>query len=206
MTFQRQLLVLFTVLIAFAAKGSGTLADPLDDGIAAYEAGAFEEAVGLWRPLAEGGDPIAQTYLAFAYSEGQGLAEDDAEAVRWYLLAADQGNLYAAFRLGLHYNLGEGVTEDGVEGVRWYRIAAERGFAPAQLSLALHYQSGRGIQRSGEEAFAWATLAAEQGYRQAIGFLSVLDADLSAEAKQRGEELAQTYWDLYIVPFRNEAP
>jgi TPR repeat protein len=206
MTIRRQFLVLFTVLIVFAAKGSGTLADPLDDGIAAYEAGAFEEAVGLWRPLAEGGDPIAQNYLAFAYSEGQGLAEDDVEAVRWYLLAADQDSLYAAFRLGLHYNLGEGVTKDDVEGVRWYRFAAERGFAPAQLSLAIHYQSGRGIPRSSEEALAWAMLSAEQGYRQAIGFLSTLNEEVTVEAKQRGEELAQTYWDRYIVPFRNQAP
>ena len=43
------------------------------------------------RTLAEQGDAAAQFNLGFRYDYGWGVPEDDAEAVRWYRLAADQG-------------------------------------------------------------------------------------------------------------------
>ena len=56
--------------------------------------------------------------------------EDDAEAVRWYRLAADQGHADAQVFLGLKYANGEGVVEDDAEAVRWYRLAADQGRSP----------------------------------------------------------------------------
>ena len=41
---------------------------------------------------AELGDAHAQHYLGLKYGAGQSVPEDDAEAVRWYRLAAEQGN------------------------------------------------------------------------------------------------------------------
>ena len=35
------------------------------------------------------------------YADGEGVAEDDAEAARWYRLAADQGHADAQHFLGL---------------------------------------------------------------------------------------------------------
>ena len=60
------------------------------------------------------------------------FSEDDAEAVRWYRLAAEQGHASAQFNLGLMYARGLGVSEDDAEAVRWYRLAAEQGHASAQ--------------------------------------------------------------------------
>ena len=64
--------------------------------------------------------------------------EDDAEAVRWYRLAADQGHAYAQNNLGAMYANGDGVPEDDAEAVRWYRLAADQGDAdrPEQPRLA----------------------------------------------------------------------
>ena len=39
----------------------------------------------------------------------KGVPEDDAEAVRWYRLAAEQGNAFAQSNLGVMYANGEGV-------------------------------------------------------------------------------------------------
>ena len=39
----------------------------------------------------------------------RGVSEDDAEAVRWYRLAAEQGHASAQFNLGVMYARGEGV-------------------------------------------------------------------------------------------------
>ena len=42
------------------------------------------------------------------YADGYGVPEDDAEAVRWHRLAADQGHAGGQNNLGLMYANGEG--------------------------------------------------------------------------------------------------
>ena len=69
------------------------------------------------------------------------MPEDDAEAARWYRLAADQGLADAQNNLGLMYDNGEGVPEDDAEAVRWYRLAADQGDAGAQ-NLGVMYADG----------------------------------------------------------------
>jgi TPR repeat protein len=54
---------------------------------------------------------VAQTTLGVMYEHGQGgLAQDDAEAVKWYRKAAERGVAYAPKRLGLvpGHNRGRG--------------------------------------------------------------------------------------------------
>ena len=78
----------------------------------------------------------------YMYYTGEGVPEDDTEAVRWFRLAADQGHALAQNNLGYMYANGEGVPEDDAEAVRWYRLAAEQGFALAQVNLGLMYDNG----------------------------------------------------------------
>ena len=59
------------------------------------------------------------------------MPQDDAEAVRWYRLAAEQGDANAQYNLGVRYGAGEGVPPDDAEAVRWFRLAAEQGDATA---------------------------------------------------------------------------
>ena len=87
------------------------------------------------RARAEQGDASAQFILGVRYANGEGIPEDDREAVRWYRLAAEQGNTSAQSNLGTMYATGRGVPEDDREAVRWYRLAAEQGDATAQLNL-----------------------------------------------------------------------
>ena len=47
------------------------------------------------RTCAEQGDARAQYNLGLMYARGDGVPEDDAEAVRWWRLAAEQGDVYA---------------------------------------------------------------------------------------------------------------
>ena len=61
------------------------------------------------------------------YDNGEGVPQDDAEAVRWFRLAAEQGEARAQFNLGIRYANGEGVPQDDAEAIRWYRLAAEQG-------------------------------------------------------------------------------
>ncbi|MYG18133.1 MAG: sel1 repeat family protein, partial [Gemmatimonadales bacterium] len=101
---------------------------------------------------AEEGDAAAQVSLGDRYRYGLGVAEDDAEAVRWYREAAEQGDDAAQFNLGEMYYIGEGVPQDYAEAVRWYRAAAEQGHEVAQSNLGIMYDDGYGVPENDAEA------------------------------------------------------
>ena len=112
---------------------------------------------------AQQGYADAQYNLGRMYGTGQGVIQDDAEAVRWYLLAAEQGVADAQLNLGAMHGNGEGVPESNEEAVHWYRLAAEQGNAIAQSNLGLKYANGEGVPRDLVLAHLWYNLSAAQG-------------------------------------------
>jgi uncharacterized protein len=60
------------------------------------------------------------------------VPQNDAEAVRWYRLAADQGNASAQYSLGVMYEAGRGVTQNYVEAYKWWALAAAQGHVSAK--------------------------------------------------------------------------
>lgn len=88
-------------------------------------------AISWYRPLAEGGLPLAMLRLALMYDHAEaGLLEDDQQAVQWYEAAARQGIAEAAARLSeLHDVGGPDLAPDVNNAVFWSvvaRLAAER--------------------------------------------------------------------------------
>ena len=75
---------------------------------------------------AEQGDAEAQNSLGVMYENGNGVVQDDVEAVCWYRLAAAQGYASAQNNLGFMYDHGLGVEQDYVEAKRWFRLADEQ--------------------------------------------------------------------------------
>ena len=55
------------------------------------------------RVQANAGDADAQTSLAIAYFNGEGIPQDDAQAMLWFRKAAEQGDADAQFNLGAIY-------------------------------------------------------------------------------------------------------
>jgi len=51
------------------------------------------------------------------YAKGQGIVQDDAEAIRWYRQAAAQGIALAQNNLGWMYAEGRGVAKDDAEAL-----------------------------------------------------------------------------------------
>jgi TPR repeat protein len=122
------------------------------------------------RKAAEQGDAQAQTNLGWMYMQGQGgLAQNDAEAVRWYRKAAAQGLAAAQTSLGVMYMEGRGgLAQDDAEAARWYRKAAAQGEAWGQGNLGWMYEKGRGgLAQDDAEAVRWYRKAAEQGLIEA---------------------------------------
>ena len=84
--------------------------------------------------LAEQGDAIAQLALGYMYESGEGVAEDDKQAVYWWTKAAEQGFDAAQYTLGHTYYIGEGVAEDYVMAHMWWNIAAANGHESARAN------------------------------------------------------------------------
>jgi TPR repeat protein len=70
-----------------------------EDGASAYNRGEYVTAKRLWLPLAEAGDPTAQTMLGIIYEEGEGVPHDYAAAMNRYRRAEDQGESDAQFSI-----------------------------------------------------------------------------------------------------------
>ncbi len=84
---------------------------------------------------AKQGDADAQFNLGVAYFDGEGVEQDQREAVSWFRKAAEQGDADAQFRLGVAYAIGKGVIEDYVEAYIWHSIAKVNGNEPAAENL-----------------------------------------------------------------------
>ncbi len=79
---------------------------------------------------------VAQHNLGYMYQHGEGVEENDVDAVKWYRKAAEQGLAVAQYNLGYMYDNGEGVEESDTEAVKWYRNAAAQGQDDAKRRLA----------------------------------------------------------------------
>ena len=60
------------------------------------------------------------------YRNGEGVPQDDVEAVRWLRLAADQGHVSAQLALGVMYASGQGVPQDYMQAHMWANLTASR--------------------------------------------------------------------------------
>ena len=116
----------------------------------------------------------AQNNLGWMYAEGKGIAQDDAEAVKWYCKSAEQGDADAQYNLGYVYQYGKGVVLDYAVAVNWYRKAAEQGDADAQNNLGWMYEEGKGIAQDDAEAVKWYRKSAEQGDADAQHYLGYM--------------------------------
>jgi len=77
-----------------------------NDGFVAAEAGKYNDAISIWKPLAEKGHAIAQFNMALLYHSGQGVKLDENKAVHLYHQAAENGYHKAQEFLAVGYREG----------------------------------------------------------------------------------------------------
>lgn len=90
----------------------------------AYDRADYATALRMWLPVAEGGDPEAQTYVGEIYEKGLGIRPDYRAAGLWYRRAANQGFSRAQINLGNLFEKGLGVPRDKAAALNWYRKAS----------------------------------------------------------------------------------
>lgn len=129
-----------------------------EQGLAAYNRGDLPGALPLFRQAADAGSADAQAWLGYLLD----LAEENAEAVRWYRAAAEQGNKEGLAGLADMYAKGEGVDRDLVEARKLYEQAANAGHDRAARVLAHAYANGGlGVEPDAGEAAHWKSRAAQ---------------------------------------------
>ena len=105
------------------------------------------------------------------YRDGQGVATNYAEAVKWFRQAAEQNFSPAQYNLGVCYTLARGVEKDVVEAAKWLRKAAEQNYGQAQFVLAIRYANGLCVPKDDTEAY-------KGGRGQGSSFAYLLGQDL----------------------------
>ena len=147
------------------------------------------------KALADKGLAWAQFNLALMYDKGEGVPENDAEAVKWYRKAADQGYVKAQYNLALMYANGEGVPENDAEAVKWYRKAAEQGYANAQSVLGVMYGTGEGVPENNIRAYVWFSMAKTQGDTGAASNIDILKPQMTPQQIADGQALASKCYE-----------
>ncbi len=155
------------------------------------------------RLAADQGDAISQ-YVDATSQYWVGVlfvGEDNAEAVRWFRLAADQGYADAQFDLGFVYANGVAVPKDNAEAVRWYRLAADQGIARAQnnlggyatarFNLGIMYANGEGVLKDSVLAHMWFNIAGANAHETAREQRDNLEPDMTGDQISRATELAR---------------
>ena len=103
------------------------IAADFDSAYSTYKSGNYEAAFKEMLPFAEQGNVDAQFYIAWMYSEGEGVPENDKAAVKWYTLGAKQGHASAQGNLGTMYATGQGVLTDNRRAYMWLNLASYNG-------------------------------------------------------------------------------
>jgi TPR repeat protein len=144
----------------------------------------------LGRESEAAGSCFGQYVVGACYEVGWGgVAQNYAEAVRLYSLAAAQGHADARFNLGYTFFKGQGVAQDYAEAVRLYSLAAAQGHANAQLNLGNMFYNGQGVAQDYAEAVRLYSLAAAQEDAGAQNNLGVMFENGQGVAKDRAEAI-----------------
>lgn len=132
-----------------------------DAKVAAAQAQALADKT---RALAEQGNGNEQHNLGMMYANGEGVTQDNTQAMLWLRRAADHGKAESQFELGKIYcNDDGGATHDYVQAAYWFRKAADQGVIGAQDFLGSLYAEGLGVPQDYAQAMMWLLIAKAGG-------------------------------------------
>jgi general secretion pathway protein A len=174
-------MVLIAAAVAFTVRASEESVAPLQpirpvpvssDALAASDPIASE------RSAAESGDPESQRRLALRYQRGDGVAQDNAEALKWLRRAAGNRDPESQYLLALAL-----AGTDKLEAYKWFVLSHSAGWQQSlpeierltpqldraeigrvRYELSLAYANGEGVSVDLSQAYIWMTLAKAAGF------------------------------------------
>ncbi len=123
------------------------------------------------------GSRYGQYALGGFYEVGSGgVAQDYAQAVALFRLAAAQNFDDALCALGHMYAKGFGIAQDRAEALRLCQLAAAQGHPTALFNVAVSHEFGLGVPKNEAEAIRWYRRAQSAGHPKAADALQGLRA------------------------------
>lgn len=98
--------------------------------------GRHEAAAAHYLRLAEDGDVVARTRLAWMHEAGRGVDRSLTEAARLFVLSAEAGDAEAQYALAVMYRTGRGRPEDRDRSLYWLERAAAQSHPAAREALS----------------------------------------------------------------------
>ena len=140
---------------------------------------------------AQAGDAQARLRVALAYRQGEIIAQNAEEAVRWFSLAWEENKLpQAGFELAQLYQKGDLVEQDEEKAAVLWNALTQIPYPPAQYALGeMAYQAEPPRY---EDAFAWFSNAAAGNYapgQYMTGFML-----MNGQGTDRSVKLAITFF------------
>lgn len=105
----------------------------------AFQAGDVAKAVQLLQGAANTGNADAAHNLGHLYEQGNGVAVDLPQALRWYLVAAGSNpfDAEASYHVGSMYKDGKGTAVDRAKAIRYLTASADQGFPQSMETMVL---------------------------------------------------------------------
>ena len=147
---------------------------------AEYKGGHYEKAKEIWEGLAAKGNTTALINLANMFQQGQGVTENQKEAMHYVVRAAKLGDSRAQHELGIAYEKGTVLERDIEKAAMWLKKSAEQDDPDGQFAYGVMLATGKGKgleQATSEqrtEAIDWLKKATENGNIEAKDYIKVL--------------------------------
>ena len=129
-----------------------------------------EVAAGL-RAAAEQGFSDAQALLGQILLDGQGITQNQTEALAWFQRAAESGHVMAINMVGRCLENGWGVYADPTAAASWYQRASDLGLDWGMYNYANLLARGTAIPQNRTEAFRLYNAAAAMGHAKSMNIV-----------------------------------
>jgi TPR repeat protein len=194
-----------TLVVSLALTfSSASFAADFEAGQQAFSSGDYESALAEWQPLADEGHAGAQFGMGLLFANGFGVPFDNAQSLKWYLLAAEQGHAQAQCNLAVMHANGWGVAQSDDQAFKYYSLSAEQGVTQAQMSLAKMYAKGYGTPADNVQAYKWYAIASELGDSGASFQLDELASQMSQEEVAASNQLAGAWMESHPNMLANQ--
>ncbi|MBQ73704.1 MAG: hypothetical protein CMQ20_01625 [Gammaproteobacteria bacterium] len=147
--------LIFSYFMTWSLFSTPLLHADFESAADAYRAKDYLRALEEFQPLAEQGDPRAQTVLALMHKYGEGASLDLEKSFDWYRKAAELGYAPAQYHAGVMLADGVGVPSDPDEALKWLRKSAKAGFLRANDKLEELNASSVAIDSPVDELIPW---------------------------------------------------
>jgi hypothetical protein len=175
----------------FSTEGAApeTPLKEFDEGLAAYQAENFSEALAKWTVAAEKGSATAMFNLGVLHQTGEGLPVDNAQALAWLEKAVTKkksGAATAVRRVKGNIAFDEGLAafnaNDYGRAMKEWQRAADLGITSAMLNIGVMYGNGNGVAADLQQELAWYRRAGDAGDKNAAEMVA------KAQARSVGRE------------------